>query len=140
MGLLLALVLVVASLFRLAEGRSLPDWASLLTVGIVVAGTGIALGVILYLAYRAYSLSIDPAGLCGRTYWGRRAQFGWNDIDKVEECAVDGSPSLLVCSASSKQKIFIPMLGVSAPEIHRQLVRHAGSDHTLTEWFRPTGA
>jgi hypothetical protein len=112
----------------------------MLNVALVFVGMGIALGALIYFIYRAYSWSIGPAGLSGRSYWGRRTRFDWEDIDKVGRYAVDGAPSLLVTSAKSKQKIIIPTFGVSVPEIHRQLVQHAGPDHILTKLFRPTAA
>lgn len=106
----------------------------------VFGGLPLAAAFVFYIILRACAWTIEPDGLRGRSYWGRRELIAWSDVDKVVYVAAEGLPVLQVTSASSKKKIFAYVLDINSAEIHAQLRRHAGPDHVLTQCFRPQTA
>ena len=137
LGLVLGIVLLFGIAVRFFKGEPFIGLLLIFQLSLFFAGMAALLGVILYLILRAWAWSVEPYGLTGRSYWGRRSRIAWSAVEKVGFIAVDGIPALVVTSAKSKQEVFACTLGANIPEIYAHLFRHAGPDHVLTQWFRP---
>lgn len=140
LALIAAVVLIFGSLLSLFDGRPFMGLVPMLRYAAIVVGLGVVLGPLLYLALRACAWSVTPSGFEGRRYLGPRTHIEWADITRAGHCSLHGLPALFVTSGSSEREIIAYTLGVDFPEVHEQLVRHAGPDHVLTRSFRPEAA
>lgn len=140
LGLVFGFVLLLGIVIRFFRGEPFIGFSLIYQLFLLFIGLAVLLGVVLYLILRAWAWSVEPSGLTGRSYWGRRSHIAWKDVDKVGSIAVEGIPALVVTSATSKREVFAYTLGVNIQEIHAHLSRHAGPEHVLTQWFRPDAA
>ena len=140
LAIVAAVVLIFGSLLSFFDGRPFMGVGPMLRYAAITVGVGIVLGPLLYLALRACAWSVTPTGFEGRRYLGPRTLIEWADIVKAGPCSLHGLPALFVTSGSSEREIIAYTLGVDFPEVHQQLVRHAGPDHVLTRVFRPDAA
>lgn len=137
LGTILGLILLLDMVLSFLKGEPFSGFSDMFQTALVfVVLAGLA-GLILYLILRVWAWSIEPSGITGRTYWGRRSRIAWSDVDKVAFVALGGIPALVVTSTTSKREVLAYTLGANMPEIHAHLFRHAGPDHVLTQWFRP---
>jgi hypothetical protein len=91
------------------------------------------------LILRALAWSIEPFGLVGRSYWGRRTRIAWTDVSRVALLPGD-IPGLVVMSASSKNEIVAYLLGVDSTEVYAHVSRYAGHTHVFAQWFKQRSA
>lgn len=140
LAIVAAIVLIFGSLLSAFDGRAFMGVVPQLRYAAIAIGLGVVLGPVLYFALRAYAWSITPSGIEGRRYLGPRTHIEWADIVKAGQFSLHGLPALFVTSGSSDREIIAYTLGVGFPDVHEQLVRHAGPDHVLTRCFRPDAA
>jgi hypothetical protein len=139
-GLAFGFILFLGMVVRLFKGEPLIGFLLIFQLTLLFVGLAAFSGVLLYLILRPWACSVEPTGISGRTYWGQRSRITWDDVENVSVRVVEGIPSLVVTSASSKREVYAYILGVNIPEVYAHLARHAGPDHVLTQWFRPTAA
>ncbi len=140
LGLILGFVLLLGIVVRFFKGEPFIGFLLISQLSLLFVGLAALLGVILYVILRVWAWSVDPSGLTGRSYWGRRSHIAWKDVAKVGSVTVEGIPALVVTSATSKREVFAYTLDANIPEIHAHLFRYAGPQHVLTQWFRPAAA
>jgi hypothetical protein len=140
LGLVLGFVLLLGIVVRYFKDEPFIGFLLVFQLSLFFVGLAVPLGVVLYLILRVWAWSVEPSGLTGRSYWGRRSHIAWKDVDRVGFVAIEGIPALVVTSATSKQEVFAYTLGINIPDVHTHLYRYAGPEHVLTQWFRPAAA
>jgi hypothetical protein len=140
LGFILGFLLLLGIAIRALRGEPFIGFMLIFQLALLFAGLAALLGGLMYLILRVCAWSVEPSGISGRTYWGRRSCIAWTEVDKVVSVSIEGIPALVVTSANSKREVYAYTLGANVSEIHEHLSRHAGPDHVLTQWFRPAAA
>lgn len=135
MGALLALALAG----DLVSGRPLlgPLRGSPLTFIFLVLGAWLVFATTAYAILWAWRWTVEPEGISGRSYWGRRTLISWNDVGSVHATSIEGLPALGVRSLTSKRDVLLYVWGIDLASAHQQLQRYAGPRHVLTLAFAP---
>jgi hypothetical protein len=138
-GWLVGAVVVLGLLADLVQGR--PPLGVIvrepLTFLAIFLGLWIAFAVTFYLTLRIWTWSVLADGVRGRSYWGRRVDIRWDDVDRVYATAIEGIPVLGVVARDARREAMLYVMGVDLTVAHRALLMHAGPDHMLTLAFAP---
>ena len=140
-------VATIALLFPFALGivlTGIPLAGILKLLGIlaaIFATVSLVAGCVMYWLFARDAWSLDSQGVSGLDKSRTKRRIGWGQIDAVVLGEAESDPPdvtrLVIQARSSRTEIVARVVGTKLPEIFGKVMKHAGPEHPLANWFRP---